>query len=883
MPNNTIRFLGALLLILSAPQALAQRAPDSIGAPLAPHLTRPFAPPAVGLQQWLANTPWSPDMTILRYQEVCAGIWEPPLWALSQEQAWRAVAAIADNAPGDLEFAKAHLRAMAYYVVNMKDSELYPLTLHLGQVSKLLPRESNTWIQLQAWRVTLLTNLMMWEDSIPLLEEIEAVLLAEDTESSKSIKPVFVHLDCSTTYHTIGISERAMEHLARAEVAFEREPVTEDSPFTFMHLTLHRLLLSAAHEDHRESVRILEQAQLSALYKRLSPVVKGVFEFRLQLSMRELGETTIEEVEEAFEVLMLLTDPNTSADNEGYDPFRLSALSFLSSYYIHQGRFRKARELHAEKHLLQRVREAVKQLKVAIKGDGRIPVEVSSFLPHFMASTQADTTSIELLDWLRTTYELRLQETANTKLLPLGMGGSAFSDTNSLAECLIRAELQINPGPLGAERALETILKLETGGTLARYLHAELGNLQKIQDNLLTPNSGIYHIHVGWDHSYVLLIDDGQVSAKRLGKSADFIKRSKRLKRELYQAQNYGVKGARLELAIAAMEEFLLPVELSQDMELRGWQSIAFSGFEGRSYVPMELLKLKGGERLGDRMPVTYYPSLTVALALSARRNGRAGQGSEAWLSLVATSAPEYMSSAIKKRMTLLGSNLQALPFTSKDFTSLFGSFPIGIPLQVKRETSATQEALWAGSASHVGALFVLGHGSRDDDLAASPGLLLRTQTGATTVVGPSDLGEFESPPFVMLVVCGTTDAVERSGDDGAQHLVGTLLRQGADTVLAAHLPLGYEDSKRLSAVVIEGLTVKGLSPAEALWQARLQLGDEAGYPGRYLLHAGGLADRSLHAPAPPAEPRSTQWANWVALAGVLGITALLVRVRAAA
>jgi CHAT domain-containing protein len=884
MPNVPNRIFWILLLFIAAPQALAQQRNLVVAVPFTPEwlsMVRAIKKRPPALETLISNTPWSVPATSHRYGIVASDFWEHQKWQLSPEDGWEAIELIAANARGDIAFAKSALSTLEYHVSNMTDSEMAPLAEHMGGIVKALPRDCLTWIQMQAWRVTLLTDRLRWEDSIPLLEEIEGTLLQEKLNGTGSVKPVFVHLDCSTAYLDLGIHERAIQHMALAQASFQTLPENRDTLYIYSHLIMHQMHMLASSGDDREGMNLLKRTRKSKLYDQLPPQMGVMCDFRFKLAQCKLDDIPIKEVEAAYGKLMEITDPIQGPGDGGDEGLRLSALEYLSAHYLQNGMLDKARDLHESAQLVAQTRAVVNSYRSAPAGTRTIPAIFTSFISHIVSALGDETIPEELRGWIETAYSLRLEELSSAPLLPLGMGGDAFANTSNLAECLVQSILQEDPGPQGIERALEALIKRETIGTLAQQLGANDTAPSSLQTQLIGEGSGVYHIHVGWHHIYVFLIDRESISVHRLDTPDEFYKRSHRLTTELRNFQEYGGKPQRFEHAVTSMQASLLPPELALDMQQRDWNTIAFSGFEGMSYVPMELLKLPSGERLGDRMPVTYYPSLATALALATRRNTRKAQRADGWLALVATTAPSAMHPEDRERLASSSPKLLPLPFESEDRDALFGSFPESIDLQVKLDESATQDALRRGSSPDIGALFVMGHGSRDDDLAASPGLLLRATSGGTTVVGPSDLSEFRAPPFSMLVACGTTDAVERSGDDGAQHLVGTLLRQGSDTVLSAHLPLRFDDSKALAAEVMEGLTNRGLTPAGALWQARIKLGDKAGYPGRYLLHANGLADRPLHLPTPTA-PTPFGTYTLLSLAAVGAIIVLYQRPRSA-
>ncbi len=876
MLHSILRFFVLASAFFCAPTALSQGTLPHRDAPGYPELRAAFIDGtwyALSPETLRSHTPWSPDVSLFRYEQTAKRLWGRKRWDLAPFDHWQVLTELAMPLRNDEASMVTILELYQELIPGMSDSEMQPLSNHLSYLAAELARESIIWIELQSWAVTLLADFQLWKKAIPLLLEIEQVLSQEAKLGKDGIKPFFVHLDCSSAYTSLGIRERAIDHLSKAEEILRRDPKNPDNEFYLEHLIQHQIKVAQMWNSTEDLVSILKEGTQYPSYKQLTPATRAWCDFNKTLAQHSQGSVPIESVERSYELVMKVTDPSRPYWESSFEGIRTGALLTLSWHYIARRQFEEARRLHEASGSIDRCRiEFENHLEVA-KGKRTINPGLSLLIPHFVYALDGAPASKELTDWVDMAFELRLKAIANSPIMPLGIAGNAHRSINALTESQVLLILREDSGPSGISRALHAAIKRESVGSLARAIGVQEFTPSQVQQKLVAADCGIYELHLGAQFGHGFLIDKKWIRYFRLGRTRDIHQASRKLKKELIQAQEGVLHMDRLNLAIQQMEELLLPRELAQNIERSSWKSILISGFEGASYAPMELLSLPGGERLGDRMPVSYVPSLATAMALKQRQSARDRPIQYGWFSLIDTTAPLAATPNNTPGSISSIPKLRSLPFTPEDEHLLFSNLPslLGHDLSIGEQSSFEQLGNVDPRSHDV--LFIMSHGARDDDLAASPGLLLRSRSGGNTVVGPSDLNHFDAPPLVILIACGTTDGTFRRGDDGVHHLAGTILKQGAEVVLSAHLPLKYGDSKKLSAGVINGITTSGLSPAEALWRTRMELGDSASFPGKYLLHANGLANSPIYPKQEPAAPSRNTWPWIIGLAaGLIGV-----------
>lgn len=113
------------------------------------------------------------------------------------------------------------------------------------------------------------------------------------------------------------------------------------------------------------------------------------------------------------------------------------------------------------------------------------------------------------------------------------------------------------------------------------------------------------------------------------------------------------------------------------------------------------------------------------------------------------------------------------------------------------------------------------------------------------------DEGGTPTPPVVILLACGSSDAPLRLGDDGAHHLAGSFLAHGSRDVLHSSANLDRDASVLLAQVFHQEL-VRGKSIGAALRTARGQLAADPRYDHPHdwaLLQLSGQGDGAVFFP----------------------------------
>jgi CHAT domain-containing protein len=110
-----------------------------------------------------------------------------------------------------------------------------------------------------------------------------------------------------------------------------------------------------------------------------------------------------------------------------------------------------------------------------------------------------------------------------------------------------------------------------------------------------------------------------------------------------------------------------------------------------------------------------------------------------------------------------------------------------------------------------------------------------------------------EAPPIVALFACGTAFGPSRLGDDTATFLGNSFHLRGAEVVLLSRTRVEYGAMIALARSFLRHLAEGGLSPAEALRRARVELArssrwGDVRHHGQIALHGLGLAPRPVQA-----------------------------------
>lgn len=457
--------------------------------------------------------------------------------------------------------------------------------------------------------------------------------------------------------------------------------------------------------------------------------------------------------------------------------------------------------------------------------------------------------------------EVRARST--TPVAPdLGVGLLRSPERQRAVGELIRSELRLHGEHDGPARALRHVVDVEVLGSLARTLGATPVDLASVQAELCPPGGGVLAFAAGTERTFVFVVEPARASCHELPLSAV---RGQRLARSLVDAVQLARRGdagdlAAMEAAASRLAALLLPPPVAE--AVARWRSLVVTGLDSFGYVPFELLRAGGGERLGLSLPIRHVPSLTTGVWLqrSTQRDASAApNGRSLWIACPeATSVPPGTPP------------VQPLVFGTDELSTWRGDGPP--PTRLLRGGEVTMPAMAAALAGADHAV-VLAHGVRDARRRDPQGLLL----GDGTVAWGRELGRLPWPRQVVFAACAAGHGRARIGDDGLHLLRGAAFVGGADSVVAPWLDVDYRATLAMLGELHGAVAERGQSLAVALWQARRKAHERGGDAAldALLFHLHGGEGRAL-APARPTGPASAAWL----FAGAAGVLAAAVAVR---
>ena len=392
---------------------------------------------------------------------------------------------------------------------------------------------------------------------------------------------------------------------------------------------------------------------------------------------------------------------------------------------------------------------------------------------------------------------------------PLRAGGIGFLHERAKRAVLVelcRTELAVRGRELGAQRALEHLLRARAMGTLARREGLPPVTAAELREDLLAAGEGLLLVLPGVASAYVLAVD-------RAGVALEEAASGQRL-RELADRLRSDVGDAELELSLGReLSAALLPESIAE--RVASWSTVAVGGWNLLGGLWVERLTLPGGESLGRARALTRWPSA----ALVARSRGERFDREQPVACLLSPAASEQQR----------GRWPQLAPLPPPGHAAAELAERLGLPTgAVDEADAATLEALRAAGAS-AAVTVVLAHGVFEPSLERPAGLLLsQSPERSTGVISCTDVETSTVSPCVLLLACGAARGPRRLGDDGATHLGGAFLAAGSRAVVLADREVGHEVSLRFGEVFVRALA-RGESVAEAAREARDRLAREPG------------------------------------------------------
>lgn len=338
----------------------------------------------------------------------------------------------------------------------------------------------------------------------------------------------------------------------------------------------------------------------------------------------------------------------------------------------------------------------------------------------------------------------------------------------------------------GAAEALALMAEASAVGTLARQLGLGAPDEQQVR-RLAPAGGGLLAYVIGWHRLFVLAVDGKGMEFVGVAEDQEALDR----RRELVAAWR---RGAGDPASGQVVVQQLLPRRIAK--RVATWSTVRVVGLDEHGHVPFEWLPWEGG-LLGDRLAVSYLPSLTVGAHLAARRVKPASGG---WVTVLGD-APAAAARARWPELDPIEPPARAVERWLEDG-------------QMIRGADAGVAALFAGDG--VRGLTVVAHGVYDVAESRS-GLVLGdgvAWVGEIGAAGPSQ----RCPDRVVLLACGAGRQVPLRGDDGAHGLAGAFLAAGA-----AEVVLSSERLRQDFALAVDASLRRHLARGESL-TAALQL-----------------------------------------------------------
>ncbi|MFT7664163.1 MAG: CHAT domain-containing protein [Planctomycetota bacterium] len=466
---------------------------------------------------------------------------------------------------------------------------------------------------------------------------------------------------------------------------------------------------------------------------------------------------------------------------------------------------------------------------------------------------------------LEVAYDAMLRQWEQTPLRPGGVGFLNSQERLTVLEVLVRTHIAAEPNQIGIANALESVIRAQARGTLARELDAPEVRVERVREELLYDNSGMLVYLPTPQRTHLFVLDKSSIAHFE----CPGVHRFEAERRQFQALLNTPLasdkaRGDQLGSDWAALTDSLIPGDLKE--QVLAWSQLTLVGTGYLGFFPFEALPI-AGTYLGLKIPIGYLPSLPIGCALNQRRDN----STQVWeRDLLLVTAPA-LNQGVKQRWP----DLAELKLGLEQVETLHSSFEPHRS-RVLHFDAATRAALTFELQKPTAMLHILAHGVRDSTRERSTGLALGGSPEELGVLWPEDVESEQMPPLVLLSACGSARGPVRYGDDGASHLGGAFIRAGTDTVVFSRADLELESTLLLSKHFTWRLSL-GARPAEALYHARLVVAEQFDNDPFYfaLTHAVGLTHRPMSSrvlSSPISEPDSTIQKNrslspvWIAV-----------------
>jgi hypothetical protein len=418
-----------------------------------------------------------------------------------------------------------------------------------------------------------------------------------------------------------------------------------------------------------------------------------------------------------------------------------------------------------------------------------------------------------------------------------GLGFLRYDRTRTVLGELLAGQAALGEEGLGAARALATLQRACSAGSLHRLLNVQPADLAEVQSKLLPPGTGALVYFPFRDRSLLFTVDaEHGVALHVLEGERALIPLARPWKSDVLTSpaglstQERDLRRARIASLGGKLSSTLLPPPVVE--WVHAYSSILIVGSDLLGELPFEALPLADQGPLGLVKAIGYLPSLPLGVHLHDRAMARA-EGLATDLCLVADVRKGPDPGA-----------LEPLPFGPDELEDLLAPFQPDRAQTLLRER-ATLAELGRQDLARTGILTFITHGALDASRERPQGLVLSGGESLWCEDAESWRG---GPRLIVLAACGAGRGPLREGDGPAANLGAAFLRGGADCVALAEAQLAYRPTLRLLGTFQRGLA-QGLAPGEAMRLARVHVArSEGGEDPFYfaLVRLLGLSNRPV-------------------------------------
>lgn len=495
-----------------------------------------------------------------------------------------------------------------------------------------------------------------------------------------------------------------------------------------------------------------------------------------------------------------------------------------------------------------------------------------------LAANAPRDTLVARRDALARTFERHCAGWEATPTRPGGVGFLQWGTQRLAVAELMHAELALDPGQVGRERALDVLVRAQSVGSLSRALsNGALTTFAECRRELVGPGRGLVILFPSIGSTDLFLVDDRSIEHLTLASRDRIVEQVIGVNALLLSPPTDAAREMELRERLESLRRAVLPDEgLARMSE---WSEVVVFGGESCANLPWEALPI-GGSYLGLEKSLSAPPSISAALWLSHRARG---EETVAPHDLVLAYAPA-VSASVSARFP----GQAVFELSPDESRTLIESVADGCALSI---TSAElgRDALASADVAGASVLVVFAHGVYRADEERPAALLVAPASEHDGVLTCDDIERYTSTPSVVLLLsCGVGRGPSRIGDDAAVHLGSAFLLRGSDCAVVTRAALSLDAAVVLAREFVRALGDPAVTPAEALRLARRALHGNARFADPYhwanasLAGVGFARGFSWRARTEPANERGRLLWIGAGLVTLVGASLFAVRRRAA-